>query len=136
MYRTQVAWPYQSSAVMPQILPAGAENAMVPRMDIFETEDQVVYLLEMPGINSEQLEVEIEDQNIRIAAPMLNINPRESSYRYQERPKGQLARIVDMPPDVDPESVTANMKNGLLEIRFRKTMGDKKGKKINVNVLQ
>jgi HSP20 family protein len=136
MFHTQVAWPYQSSALMSQVMPMDAAGAIVPPMDIFETEDQVIYILETPGIISEQLEVEIEDRNIRVAAPKLNINPRESSYRYQERPKGQLARIIAVPEDVDPESISASIKNGLLELRFRKLAGGKRAKKINVNVMQ
>jgi len=136
MYHTQVAWPYQSSAVQPHIIPGGSVSVIVPRMDIFETKDQVVYILEMPGIDTEQLEVEIEGSNIRVAAPILNINPQEASYRYQERPKGQLSRIIAIAPDVDSESVSANIKNGLLELRFRKVTGEKKGKRINVSVIQ
>jgi len=136
MYQTQVAWPYQSSAVQPFIIPGGTAGAVIPKLDIYETQGQVVYILEVPGIDSDRLDVEIEGRNIRVSAPILNINPQEASYRYQERQKGQIFRIMEIVPDVDPDSVTANVRNGLLELRFRKLEDNRRGRKINVNVLQ
>lgn len=121
MYHTQVSWPSQSSAVQPQLIPEGAGvNPMVPKMDIFETREEVVYLFEMPGVNAEQLDVEIEGRSISISAPVPGINPNLCSYRYQERQKGRLTRLVPVAPDVDVDRVKAEMGDGLLELRFSK----------------
>ncbi|KUK10314.1 MAG: Molecular chaperone (Small heat shock protein)-like protein [Clostridia bacterium 41_269] len=136
MFQTQVAWPYQSSAVQRFIIPGGPAGVVIPKLDIYETQSQVVYILEVPGIDNDRLEVEIEGRNIRVSAPILNINPQEASYRYQERQKGQLFRIMEIVPDVDPDSVTANVRNGLLELRFKKLEDNRRGRKINVNILQ
>ena len=67
------------------------QATFVPKMDIFETRDEVVYIFEMPGINANQLEVTSEGRNIVINAPILTIDPQECSYRYQERPKDDEA---------------------------------------------
>lgn len=138
MYHTQVAWPYQSSAVQSQLLPEGSGiNPMVPRMDIFETKEEVVYIFEMPGINMELLEVEIEGRNLSVSAPVLSIDPQECSYRYQERAKGRLARVVPVTPDVDLDRVKAEIRNGLLELRFMKVSGGTiSGRKIHVQPVQ
>lgn len=138
MYHTQVTWPYHSSAVQPQLLPEGAGiNPIVPRMDIYETRDEVVYIFEIPGINSEQLEVEVEGRNISITAPILSINPQECSYRYQERAKGRIGRVVTAVPDADLEKVRAETRNGLLELRFMKVTGSSScGRKIHVQPVQ
>lgn len=137
MYHTQVAWPYQSSAVQGQLLPEGAGNFVVPKMDIFETRDEVVYIFEMPGINANQLEVTSEGRNIVINAPILTIDPQECSYRYQERPKGMMKRVVSVVPDADLERVRAEFKNGLLELRFMKTAGNTfSGRRIHVHSAQ
>ncbi|HHX95062.1 MAG TPA: Hsp20/alpha crystallin family protein [Clostridia bacterium] len=137
MYHTQVAWPYQSSAVQCQLLPEGAGNPIIPKMDIFETRDEIVYIFEMPGINDKQLEVTSEGRNIVINAPILTIDPQECSYRYQERSKGLMMRVVSVVPDADLERVKAELKNGLLELRFSKTTGNTfSGRRIPVHSAQ
>jgi len=101
-------------------------------MDIYETREEVVYIFEIPGTDSEQVEVELEGSSLLVSAPILTINPQEASYRYQERPKGNLRKIATLVPDVDTERVQAEIKHGLLELRFPKVSGEKRGKKINV----
>lgn len=136
MYYTQVTWPSQSSAVRPQLVPEGlGENAIVPRMDIYETKDEIVYIFEMPGIDAERLEVEIDGHNIIIAAPLLTINPHLCVYRYQERAKGLMGRVISAVPDADVERVRGELRNGLLELRFMKHSAHSfSGRRIKVNV--
>lgn len=136
MYHTQVSWPNQSSAVRPFLLPEGAAgNAIVPRMDIFETRDEIVYIFELPGIAPDRLEVEIEGRSIIVTAPILTIDPQYCSYRYQERPKGLMGRVVTAAADTDLERVRAEMRNGLLELRFMKQLDNAvSGRRIRVNV--
>jgi HSP20 family molecular chaperone IbpA len=136
MYHTQVTWPSQSSAVRPHLLPEGTTgNAILPRMDIYETGDEIIYLFEMPGIDTDRLEVEIEGRNIIISAPVLTINPQYCSFRYQERTKGLMGRVITAASDADLEKVRAEMRNGLLELRFMKQSEDApSGRRVRVNV--
>ncbi len=121
MYHTQVTWPSQSSAVRPQLLPEGAfGQPIVPQMDVYESKEEIVYIFTVPGIDFQRLEVEIQGGNLAIAAPVLTINPHCCTYRYQERAKGMIGRVVSLVPDADAEGVQAEMVNGLLELRFPK----------------
>ena len=136
MYHTQVTWPCQSSAVRSQLLPEGAlGRSIVPLMDIYESNEEIVYIFDMPGIDYQRLEVEIQGRNLAITAPVLTINPQYCTYRYQERTKGLMGRVVSVVPDADPETVRAELRNGLLELRFQKIGKHKPpGRKIRVNV--
>ena len=137
MYHTQVTWPSQSSAVRPYLIPEGTTgNTIVPRMDIYETRNEVVYILEMPGIDTERLEVEIEGRSIIVMAPIMTIDPQFCSFRHQERNKGFMGRVILAAADADLEKVTAEIRNGLLELRFMKLCDNAPSgrRKIRVNV--
>lgn len=129
MYHTQVTWPSQSSAVGPQVSPEGTPgNPIVPAMDVYESKEEIFYIFAMPGIDFYGLQVEIQGGNLAVSAPVLTINPQYCTYRYQERGKGMMGRVVSLIPEADPEGVCAEIGNGILELRFpKKAIPDRTG---------
>jgi len=110
------------------------EMMKVPVMDIFEESDAVVVKAEVPGIAKGDIEV-------RIAGDMLTVSGKKEKeekverkdYHRFERSSGSFTRTVRLPAEVEVEKVTAELKEGLLEIRAPKTEAAKaKSRKIEI----
>jgi HSP20 family molecular chaperone IbpA len=93
-----------------------------PRVDIFEDHDSFLVIVEVPGANPEQLNVEntsnlllISGQSLPVMSGGENMTPC-----YQERVCGGFTRSVPLPPHADCDQAEATCKNGLLEIRVPK----------------
>jgi HSP20 family protein len=87
-----------------------------PLADVITTDDEVKIVVELPGVNKENIKVNAYEGSAEVVAAA-----QDRKYR----------RVVDIPADTDAESVKSTFKNGLLEIAFKRK--DKpKGKEIKV----
>ena len=87
-----------------------------PLADVITTDDEVKVVVELPGVNKENIKVNAYEGSAEVVA-----EAQDRKYR----------RVVDIPADTDAESVKSTFKNGLLEIAFKRK--DKpKGKEIKV----
>lgn len=87
-----------------------------PLADVITTDDEVKIVVELPGVNKENIKVNAYEGSAEVVA-----EAQDRKYR----------RVVDIPADTDAESVKSTFKNGLLEIAFKRK--DKpKGKEIKV----
>ncbi len=100
-------------------IPGSLNNrSNIPRMDILENENLYIYLLEMPGINSETLSLDLEDNFIIINAVIMEKD--DFNYIHNERSHGIYNRQISMPENIDPERIEANYQQGILEIKLSK----------------
>ena len=91
-------------------------------LDIFEEGNDLVVKADLPGIARKDLDISIENDILTIKADKSEETERkESSYYYHERDYGHFERCMTLPSRVDPEKVTAHLKNGVLEIRLPKS---------------
>jgi len=95
-------------------------TAMSPPVDIVETDTQIIYIFDLPGVEADKANLEISSQEIAISASIESPAKYNGRYLHQERIKGIYARILSAPPNVDIDKVNANFKNGLLEVFFPK----------------
>jgi HSP20 family protein len=109
-------------------------QAWVPTLDVWETEDALVYAFDLPGIPEDKIEVDVHDGTLTVSAT----REREETvgddrYRRYERRFGSFARAVGLPQGVSAESIAASYENGVLEIRVPKPE-QAKPKRIAINV--
>ena len=98
-----------------------AERTWKPPMDMNETPDEVVILAEVPGVDKEDLDVEISSKAVRIQGTRIARHcTDDATYRLAEIQYGRFERILYLPAPIDPEVVSAGYTNGLLEIRLAK----------------
>jgi len=97
------------------------ERTWKPPMDMNETPDEVIILAEIPGVDKEDLDVEISSKAVRIQGSRFarHCSPN-ATYRLAEIQYGKFERILFLPAPIDPEVVSAAYQNGLLEIRLAK----------------
>ena len=103
-----------------------AERTWRPPMDMNETPEEVIIVAEVPGVDKDDLEVEISSKAVRIRG---NRYARHCSgnatYRLAELQYGRFERVLFLPAPIDPEIVSAAYQNGLLEIRLAKQPPEK-----------
>lgn len=97
------------------IVPPG----IIPRADILDTGEQIVYLVDLAGVDPDKLVLEVSPTEIAINGPLSENFPR-GTLLYAERPRGAYTRLLSLPPQADPERVSADLTNGVLVIRFAK----------------
>jgi HSP20 family protein len=92
-----------------------------PHIDIYETAEDIVILVEIAGIRREEINLEIGPRTVKIAG-IREGGPRgeDASYRLAEIPCGYFERSLALPALIDTGSAVAVYRDGLLEIRLTK----------------
>jgi len=93
-----------------------------PALDLFEDKDDIVVKAELPGIEKNDIDVNLTDHTLTIRAEKKKQNEiKEEHYYRSERSYGSFTRTLELPAGVQRDKVTANYNNGVLEIRLPKT---------------
>lgn len=87
-----------------------------PPIDIYETDDGLVLLADLPGVSLDSLELQVQDNKLtlfgRVKAPVAD----EAVTRYQEYRVGDYLRSFILSDEVDHEQVSATLNNGVLKV--------------------
>jgi HSP20 family protein len=111
----------------------GTEYEWGPAVDVYETDDEVVVKASVPGVEKENLEVNVTDEALTLHGETKSEQEvKEEGYYRREIRSGTFHRVIPWPTSVDTDSVKAKMENGILEVRAAKTEKAKGGKKIEV----
>jgi HSP20 family protein len=100
------------------------------RVDVKEHDDEVIVAADLPGVEKEDVSIEVLDpRTLRIALHRQSDAKEEAEgYYVRERTWGSLDRVVKLPTDVTDEGSAATFKNGVLEVRLKKTVIEAKKK--------
>lgn len=100
---------------------ARATQSWVPALDVWETDDALVYAFDLPGISEEAISVEAEDSMLTVSAERERTQEvSEGRYHRFERRHGSFSRTVGLPQGVDEGQIKAAYQDGVLEIRVPK----------------
>ena len=99
----------------------GQSVEFVPRFDVKEAKDAYVISADLPGVKDEDLNVSLNGNLLTISGTREEEHREEGeSYFAMERSHGSFARSFTMPDGVDGDSVTADLKQGVLTVRIPK----------------
>jgi HSP20 family protein len=105
-----------------------------PTVDVFEEKDDIIVKAELPGIEKDNIEVNLTDHTLTIKGEKKKQEEvKEENYYRAERSYGSFLRTVDLPKDVRADKVKASFNNGILEVRMPKTE-EAKSKEVKVKV--
>ncbi len=111
-------------------------KGMAMPVDIKEYEDKYVVKVEMPGINREDITLDLHKNSLKISASKKIENEENDSkkkYHKSEFRYGDYCRTLYFPLEVDMEKCDASLKNGILTVELEKTVKeDEKQKKIEI----
>lgn len=110
-------------------------NRTAPKIDVFQTENDVIVKAEIPGVSKEDLNVYIDENSIRLSGETKKDNEFKDDNAYRlERYYGSFSRTIPLPVEVKSDKASAEYKDGILSITVPKTEPGKiKGRKIDIN---
>lgn len=97
---------------------SGGGGGWMPAADWFETDDGLVLVVDVPGVEAGSLEIALDGEAIVVAGERSAGAVGEP--RHRERPSGRFERSLRLPEPVEPQSGEAQCVAGVLEVRLRK----------------
>jgi HSP20 family protein len=96
-------------------------QAWVPAVDVWETENEIVYAFDLPGIPEDKISVELEDNALTVSGERERTDEVKDDRFYRfERRFGTFSRTIGLPQGTSEDGIGADYKDGVLEIRVRK----------------
>jgi HSP20 family protein len=96
-------------------------QSWVPALDVWETEQELVYAFDLPGIPEDKISLEFEDGALTVSAERERQDEvsNERFYRFERR-HGTFSRTIGLPQGVTEDAISAGYENGVLEVHVKK----------------
>jgi HSP20 family molecular chaperone IbpA len=92
----------------------------VPTTDIFETEDALTVIMEVPGVNKEAVDISVENDVLKIAAKIDPSKYDGMEPLYTEYNVGHFARSFTLSNKIDQQQIGATLEDGVLTLTLNK----------------
>jgi HSP20 family protein len=96
---------------------AGEEGAREPLTDIIEEKERIRVIVELPGVDKEDIQLHVEDR-------LLDISVDKEDRKFSKK--------LELPSAVDADSAEAGYKNGVLEVTLKKVAPKKRGRAVKI----
>jgi HSP20 family protein len=102
-------------------------------IDLVDEDDAFVVTVDVPGFDRNELDVRIDDQTLRIEAERREeTDEREEDYVRHERRHESRSRAVRFPTAIDPESISATLRNGVLTVTVPKAQPAERARAVEI----
>jgi HSP20 family protein len=108
-------------------------NGWSPALDLYQNNDNVVALLELPGMRRDDIEISLHDGTLTIGGERKLESAEAGKVERSERYVGKFRRSITLPTRIDASKVTASYRDGILTVTLPKAE-EAKPKQIQVNV--
>jgi HSP20 family protein len=99
-------------------------------MDFSENDEDLIFKMDFPGFEKEEIVIKATDKAIEISAQHKERKEvREKNFYRSEKSFGEVKRAFTFPVPVNPNTLTSEFKNGILTVRLKKK---KVGKEIKI----
>jgi HSP20 family protein len=99
----------------------GSPQRWVPAMDLTEADDHFVLKADLPGLDDEDVSIEVQDDTLTISGERRAEHvQREKGWHRVERSFGRFSRALALPDGINADAVTAEFDRGVLTVRIPK----------------
>ncbi|MBN9598608.1 MAG: Hsp20/alpha crystallin family protein [Afipia sp.] len=99
----------------------GMPQALVPSMDVSETDREIEITAELPGLEEKDVQLNVADNLLTIRGEKKNLREeKDKDYRLVERSYGSFSRTIELPAGVDADSIKATISKGVLKVTVPK----------------
>lgn len=91
-----------------------------PAVNLWETPDALHVELEVPGVKSDQLDLSVVGNQLTVKIERPELTEEGVTYHRRERPVGSFVRVLELPTEVNPDKVDAELQHGVLTIHLAK----------------
>jgi HSP20 family protein len=104
-----------------QINGESGQRTWMPAVDVWETEKELVYAFDLPGIPEDKISVEYDEGALTVSGERERTHKTEGDrfYRYERR-FGSFSRTVGLPQGVTEDGIRADYRDGVLEVHVTK----------------
>ena len=96
-----------------------------PPINVFKQGDDVLAIIELPGVSKSDLQIEAKENSIRIFGKKAVDYPEEASLHRRERVSGDFDRTLSFPLQIDPDRIKAEYRDGILALFLPRAESDK-----------
>jgi len=102
-----------------------ASQGPFPPINVFQQGDSIVAIVELPGVDKDNLQIEAKENTIRIAGKKAIDLPEGVSVHRRERIFGDFDRTLSLPVQLDPDAIKAEYRDGILALFLPRSERDK-----------
>jgi HSP20 family protein len=95
-------------------------RSFIPSADIFETDNALEVVLEMPGVEKDHVEISVEDDVLDVSATIDFARYQGLRPLYTEYPIGHYRRSFSLPNRIDQHKIIAELRDGVLTVTLPK----------------
>jgi HSP20 family protein len=104
-----------------------------PAVDVRDVDERFDVVLDLPGFDSDDIEVEVQNRTVRVDATHRESSDAEGpDYVRKERSKRSVSRSVTLPEDVEESEASADFSQGVLTVTLPKAHADEESTSIDV----
>ena len=108
-----------------EVQESGAERtrerpAFIPRSDIYELENEIVVVADMPGVDADSVEITLERNTLTINGYAKPVQLAGYTLAYAEYREGDYQRSFSLSNEIDQSKIEAQMKDGVLHLHLPK----------------
>jgi len=96
-------------------------RCFVPRADIYEADEQIVIVADVPGAEKDSIDVTLEKNILTIDAYVNSVSPEGYSLSFAEYEVGDYQRSFRLSDEIDREKIQASVKDGVLRLYLPKS---------------
>jgi HSP20 family protein len=117
-----LAAPYRIMDELLRNWNANQTGGFTPVLDVRETEEEYLVLVDLPGVKSDDVTIEVSDHVLSISGSRARAETGE--VQLSERPYGSFVRTLTLPQGVDDEKIAADYSDGVLELHVPKPVAE------------
>jgi HSP20 family protein len=118
-----------------RLAPRGFDQvaAWMPQVEVLQRDKEFVIRAELPGINKDNVKVELRDDSIVLSGERQEERKEErEGVLRTERSYGSFYREIPLPSDVDTSKATATFRDGVLEITMPSSEGEGRRRQLEI----
>ena len=96
-----------------------------PPINVFQQGHDILAVIELPGVDKNDLQIQAENNTIRISGRKAVTYPEGVSLHRRERVKGEFDRTITLPVQVDADHIKAEYRDGILALFLPRSESDK-----------
>jgi HSP20 family protein len=92
----------------------------VPAVDLYETADQYVVSVELPGLTRDDFQIAVQDGKVILKGQRPPRQAASEEFHRVERGHGHFSRTLSLPQAIDESGISADLRNGILTVTLPK----------------
>jgi HSP20 family protein len=96
-----------------------------PPINVFQQRDDILAIVELPGVEKDKLQIEAKENTIRISGTKATNYQDGASVHRRERDFGQFDRTISIPVKLSPDGIKAEYRDGVLALFLPRAESDK-----------